>query len=188
MPRRTPRRRSNWSPTAGGSRHGRSTCPPTTVVGVVGDVPYLGLATGGEGVYTPLTQDGNSGLHLVVRSTLGSAATFRALRSAIASLDPELAPVEVDMRSNVATKSVVLAIALAGTALAFALGAQAGALLNGRVMAVHRHLLDIAAMRSIEALRAPPGQGRGEHPVMDFVAVRKAQARLLPAKVPYRNV
>jgi hypothetical protein len=42
------------------------------------------------------------------------------------------------MRSNsrVATKSVVVALALAGTAAAFAIGAQAGALLNGRVMAI----------------------------------------------------
>jgi len=40
------------------------------------------------------------------------------------------------MRSRVATKSAVIAMALAGTALAFLVGAQAGALLNGRVMAV----------------------------------------------------
>ena len=40
------------------------------------------------------------------------------------------------MRSQVATKSTVVALALAGTAVAFVVGAQAGALLNGRVMAV----------------------------------------------------
>jgi hypothetical protein len=41
------------------------------------------------------------------------------------------------MRSTtVATKSAVIALALAGTALAFVVGAQAGAILNGRVMAV----------------------------------------------------
>ncbi len=40
------------------------------------------------------------------------------------------------MRSRVATKSAVIALALAGTAVAFIVGAQAGALLNGRVMAV----------------------------------------------------
>jgi hypothetical protein len=43
---------------------------------------------------------------------------------------------EVDMRSHVATKSAVFALALAGTAVAFVIGAQAGTLLNGRVMAV----------------------------------------------------
>lgn len=38
--------------------------------------------------------------------------------------------------SKVATKSAVIALALIGTAMAFLVGAQAGALLNGRVMAV----------------------------------------------------
>ena len=40
------------------------------------------------------------------------------------------------MQSRVATRSAVIAIALAGTALAFVIGAQAGAILNGRVMAI----------------------------------------------------
>jgi putative ABC transport system permease protein len=79
---------------------GCTTCPPTSVVGVVGDVPYLGLATGAEGVYVPLAQEGGRSLHLVVRSHLGSAATFRALRAVIASLDPDLAPTEVDLRDH----------------------------------------------------------------------------------------
>jgi len=35
-----------------------------------------------------------------------------------------------------ATKSAVIALALAGTAAAFLVGAQAGATLNGRVMAI----------------------------------------------------
>lgn len=38
--------------------------------------------------------------------------------------------------SSRTTKSAVVAIALAGTAAAFAIGAQAGAILNGRVMAI----------------------------------------------------
>ena len=79
---------------------GCTTCPPTTVIGVVGDVPYLGLATEAEGVYAPLAQEGGQSLNLVVRSRLGSAATFGALRSAIASLDPELAPIEVEMTGH----------------------------------------------------------------------------------------
>lgn len=40
------------------------------------------------------------------------------------------------MRSHVASKSAVIALALAGTVVAFIIGAQAGALLNGRVMGV----------------------------------------------------
>jgi ABC-type antimicrobial peptide transport system permease subunit len=47
-----------------------------------------------------LVQEGGQSLHLVVRSWLGAAATFRALRSAVASLDPELAPVEVLMTDH----------------------------------------------------------------------------------------
>jgi hypothetical protein len=38
--------------------------------------------------------------------------------------------------NNTATKSAVIAIALIGTVAAFAVGAHAGALLNGRVMAI----------------------------------------------------
>lgn len=40
------------------------------------------------------------------------------------------------MRSNVVNKSAIVALALAGAAAAFLLGARAGATLNGRVMAV----------------------------------------------------
>ena len=105
---------------------GCTTCPPTTVVGVVGDVPYLGLATEAEGVYAPLAQEGGRSLHLVVRSLLGPAATFRALRSAVASLDPDLAPVEVDMTDHLRralgdprrSTTVVGAFAAAGVLLA----------------------------------------------------------------------
>jgi len=39
-------------------------------------------------------------------------------------------------QSSTGTKSVVIAIALVGTAAAFVVGAQAGAILNGRVMAI----------------------------------------------------
>jgi hypothetical protein len=40
------------------------------------------------------------------------------------------------MRSEVACKSAIVALALTGAAAAFLLGAHAGAALNGRVMAV----------------------------------------------------
>jgi len=45
-------------------------------------------------------------------------------------------PEEVEMRSQAVTKSFVVALALAGTVVAFVAGARAGALLNGRVMNV----------------------------------------------------
>ncbi|CAN5921221.1 hypothetical protein BH11MYX4_BH11MYX4_46840 [soil metagenome] len=40
------------------------------------------------------------------------------------------------MQSRMATKSVIIGIALMGTLAAFVVGAQAGAILNGRVMAI----------------------------------------------------
>ena len=40
------------------------------------------------------------------------------------------------MQRRMATKSAVIAIALIGTLAAFVVGAQAGTILNGRVMAI----------------------------------------------------
>jgi hypothetical protein len=40
------------------------------------------------------------------------------------------------MRSSVASKSAIIALALVGTAAAFTVGVEAGATLNGRVMAI----------------------------------------------------
>ncbi len=80
---------------------GCTTCLPTTVVGVVGDVHYRGLAGEADAVYVPLAQEPGSAMHLVVRSRLGPAATFRALRSALATIDPGVAPDEVTLASRV---------------------------------------------------------------------------------------
>jgi hypothetical protein len=52
------------------------------------------------------------------------------------------------MRSQVATKSALVVLALAGTAVAFIIGAQAGALLHGRVMAVTVARVPIPAIAS----------------------------------------
>src|SRR3989454_9993015 len=79
---------------------GCTTCQPTTVIGVVGDVPYRGLAGEADAVYAPVgadSQDVDLSLNLVVRSRIGAAATFRALRSALGALDPQVAAVEVVM-------------------------------------------------------------------------------------------
>ena len=79
---------------------GCTSCPPTTVIGVVGDVPYRGLAGEADAVYAPVgadSQDVDLSLNLVVRSRIGAAATFRALRSALGALDPQVAAVEVVM-------------------------------------------------------------------------------------------
>jgi putative ABC transport system permease protein len=80
---------------------GCTTCPLTTIVGVVGDVHYRGLAGEADAVYEPLAQAPVNEVHLVARSPLGPAATFRALRSAVAAIDPYVAPVEVALVDRV---------------------------------------------------------------------------------------
>lgn len=61
------------------------------------------------------------------------------------------------MRSKVAAKSAVIALALAGTAVAFLVGAHAGAMLNGRVMAVS------VARVPMPVLANPPGSPVNTH-------------------------
>jgi cell division protein FtsX len=72
---------------------GCTTCPPTTVIGVVGDVKYLGLAQSADAVYSPMPQTQSRSASLVARTRDVPSATLRALRDVVAGLDPEL-PVE----------------------------------------------------------------------------------------------
>jgi predicted permease len=108
---------------------GCTSCAPTTVVGVVGDVQYRGLGGEADAVYAPVasdSQDVELSLNLVVRSRIGAAATFRALRSALGALDPQVAPVEVVMTERLRDAlgdprrwtAVVGAFAAAGALLA----------------------------------------------------------------------
>jgi putative ABC transport system permease protein len=69
---------------------GCTSCPPTTIVGVVGDVKYDGLAQPGEGIYGPLRQSGSHDLYLVARTTAPAEVTLRALGELVRSLDPDL--------------------------------------------------------------------------------------------------
>ena len=55
------------------------------------------------------------------------------------------------MRSTTFTKSAVIGLALMGTVLAFGVGARAGAMLNGRVMAVSVARVPMPAMASPKA-------------------------------------
>ncbi|HET7600659.1 MAG TPA: ADOP family duplicated permease [Gemmatimonadales bacterium] len=80
---------------------GCTTCPLMTIIGVVSDVHYRGLAGEADAVYVPLAQDPGSDRYLVARSRLGAAATFRALRSALAAVDPDVAPVGVTLVERV---------------------------------------------------------------------------------------
>jgi predicted permease len=105
---------------------GCTTCPPTTVVGVVGDVRYRGLAGPADAVYSPIAQGAGASVYLVVRSRRGPAATLQALRSIVASLDPDIAPVDVVMTDRLREAlgnprrwtAVVGAFAAAGALLA----------------------------------------------------------------------
>jgi putative ABC transport system permease protein len=80
---------------------GCTTCEPTTIVGVVEDVQYRGLAGQADAVYEPHAPSPPNDMHLLVRSRVGPAETFRGLRSALAAVDPEVAPVEVDLAERV---------------------------------------------------------------------------------------
>ncbi|HET9708816.1 MAG TPA: ABC transporter permease [Gemmatimonadales bacterium] len=65
------------------------TCPLTTIVGVVGDVRYDGLALPGEAIYAPM-EEGNwrSSVHLFVRTRGTGADALPAIRAALLAFDP----------------------------------------------------------------------------------------------------
>lgn len=59
------------------------------------------------------------------------------------------------MRSRVATKSAVIALALLGTVAAFTVGAHAGAALNGRVMAISVARVPMPVLAKPEGIAKP---------------------------------
>ncbi len=69
---------------------GCTSCPPTTVIGIVGDVKYQGLAGNADAVYQPLAQAIPRRMHLVARATVSPAEAFRSIREATRGLDAEL--------------------------------------------------------------------------------------------------
>jgi putative ABC transport system permease protein len=69
---------------------GCTECPRTTVVGVVGDVHFLGLANAAEGVYAPLEQEPSRSAALVIRTRGTPGTVFPLIRGKVAALDPEL--------------------------------------------------------------------------------------------------
>ncbi len=76
---------------------GCTTCTPTTVIGVVGDVKYLGLTESGDAVYSPLVPSLSRTASLVVRTRDLPAAALRSLREVVAGLDADLPLVEQTM-------------------------------------------------------------------------------------------
>jgi putative ABC transport system permease protein len=65
-------------------------CPRTTIVGIVGDVKYQGLAGNGEGVYEPLPQSQSRTAALFVRSAAAPQAVVGPVLRRLRALDAEL--------------------------------------------------------------------------------------------------
>jgi putative ABC transport system permease protein len=63
-------------------------CVPSTVVGVVGDVKYAGLAASAESVYEPVRQNPGATLSLVVRASVPPETLAEPIRRRIRAVDP----------------------------------------------------------------------------------------------------
>jgi putative ABC transport system permease protein len=69
---------------------GCTSCPPTVIVGIVGDVKYLGLNGGSEAVYESLTAGWYRSLILFVRSAAAPAGVRAPVLAALRSVDPDI--------------------------------------------------------------------------------------------------
>lgn len=155
---------------------GCSTCPWTTVVGVVTNVKYDGLATPDQGtVYTPIPTRGDELLsdsasrsrYLIVRTATSSSSLAPAIRQVIRELDPALPFSSVASVDDLVAESLqqprglsLLIGGLAGIALLLSIVGIYG------VMAfyVHQHAKDISIRialggRPIDVLRLTVGRG-----------------------------
>ncbi len=101
---------------------GCTECPPTTIVGVVGDVKYLGLSGSGEAVYEPISQARPAALNLFVRSAAPTAELLRRLRESLAALDPEI-PFEGEAMTARVRASLADPLRLTAVVAAFAAAA-----------------------------------------------------------------
>jgi len=100
-----------------------------TVVGVVADVHYEGLATAVmPAVYTPVAQDPEPGQNLMVRTAGEPMAVVPAVRRIIAGIDPEVAPsyvasLNAAMAESLTTERFTTLLLGAFAAVAFVLAA-----------------------------------------------------------------
>jgi ABC-type antimicrobial peptide transport system permease subunit len=69
-------------------RGGCTECEPTTVIGVVDDVRYSGLAGSLEAMYSPVSEQWPSTLYLYVRTAGAPNAVAPDVREALRSVDP----------------------------------------------------------------------------------------------------
>lgn len=106
---------------------GCTTCPPSVIVGVVGDVKYQGLGESAEAVYDPVTQGWPLSSYLFVRTRGGPAQAIAAVRSALRSADPgvpldDVAPMSDRVSASVADPRMLTGLVggFAGVALALA--------------------------------------------------------------------
>ena len=70
---------------------GCTTCPPFTIIGVVGDVKYQGLNGNGEAMYVPAGQNMSPSFNLFVRTAPGAGDAVDRVRNAVRAIDPGLA-------------------------------------------------------------------------------------------------
>ena len=117
------------APWAGSSTGGGCiTCPRITIVGVVGDVKYQGLAGTADAVYDPVTQGWPLGLNLFVRTSGPPGDAVAGVRAALRSVDPDVplddaAPMAQRLYASTADPRVLTELLAAFGALALALAA-----------------------------------------------------------------
>ncbi len=82
------------------------TCPPTTVVGVVGDIKVQGLNEGGDAIYAPVSQGWPQAISVFVRTAGSPENVTRQVQDALRSVDPgvpldDAAPMEERLSASV---------------------------------------------------------------------------------------
>ncbi len=106
---------------------GCTTCPFTTVVGIVGDIKYEGLSGRADAVYSPATEGWGQDMTLFVRTAGSPAEVLDRVRAAVRSVDPDVplddaAPMEDRVYRSVAQPRnwMLLLSGFAATALLLA--------------------------------------------------------------------
>ena len=70
---------------------GCTTCPPFTIIGVVGDVKYQGLSGNGEAMYVPAAQNMSANYYVFVRTAVSGENGVDRARDVLRGIDPGLA-------------------------------------------------------------------------------------------------
>jgi predicted permease len=99
---------------------GCSTCPWTTVVGVVPVVKYDGLSVADQGtVYSPMGR-GDRSRYVLARTTGGESTTLQAMRDALRSLNPGLPMASAETIDELVAESLQRPAGLSALATGFA--------------------------------------------------------------------